>query len=203
MDEPARPTFSMACSRIMSHARIALLRLRYGRRISVDFATLIGPGCTIAVEPGGRLVLRNAHLKRRVGLEVSAGGYLEIGSSFVGVGTMMAARQSVVVGDGCQIAEYVGIRDHNHVHDAQTPLSKWVFSSNPISIGNDVWLASKVTVLAGVSVADHATCGAGAVVTRSVAQWAVVGGVPARPIGSTGIAVGTADGNAERRQVAE
>ena len=49
-----------------------------------------------------------------------------------------------------------------------------------VSIGNDVWIGHGATVLPGVSVGDGAVLAAGAVVTRNVAPYAVVAGVPAR-----------------------
>ena len=47
-------------------------------------------------------------------------------------------------------------------------------------IGNDVWLGAGVTVLTGRVVGDGAIVAAGAVVTRDVPPYAIVGGVPAR-----------------------
>jgi phosphonate metabolism protein (transferase hexapeptide repeat family) len=49
-------------------------------------------------------------------------------------------------------------------------------------IGNDVWIGHAAVVMAGVEVGDGAVVGAGAVVTRDVAPYSVVGGVPARLI---------------------
>lgn len=49
-------------------------------------------------------------------------------------------------------------------------------------IGNDVWLGAGAFVRRGVSIADGAVIGAGAVVTSDVPPYAVVGGVPARII---------------------
>jgi acetyltransferase-like isoleucine patch superfamily enzyme len=50
----------------------------------------------------------------------------------------------------------------------------------PITIGNGVWLASRTTVLPGVTIGDGAVVAAGAVVTRDVAPNTLVAGVPAR-----------------------
>ena len=49
-------------------------------------------------------------------------------------------------------------------------------------VGNDVWTGWKSTILPGVTVGDGAVLAAGAVVSRDVAAYTIVGGVPARPI---------------------
>lgn len=54
--------------------------------------------------------------------------------------------------------------------------------SNGVTIGHDVWIGHGATVMAGVTVATGAVVGAGAVVTRDVAPYTIVAGVPASPI---------------------
>lgn len=54
----------------------------------------------------------------------------------------------------------------------------------PVTIGNDVWIASNVVVLPGVKIGDRAVIGAGSVVTRDVDADTVVAGNPARVIRS-------------------
>lgn len=51
-----------------------------------------------------------------------------------------------------------------------------------VTIGHDVWIGHGVTVTAGVNIGNGAVIGAGAVVTRDVAPYTVVAGVPAREI---------------------
>ena len=50
----------------------------------------------------------------------------------------------------------------------------------PVKIGNDCWIGARVFLTGGVTVGDGAVILAGAVVTKDVPPFAVVGGVPAR-----------------------
>lgn len=58
-------------------------------------------------------------------------------------------------------------------------------SRNPIDgkasvyIGNDVWIGCDVTILGGVIIGDGAIIAAGSVVSKDVAPYSIVGGVPA------------------------
>lgn len=49
-----------------------------------------------------------------------------------------------------------------------------------INIGNDVWIGMRCLILDGVTIGDGAIVAAGAVVTKDVPPYAVVGGVPAK-----------------------
>ena len=51
-----------------------------------------------------------------------------------------------------------------------------------VVIGNDVWIGAHAKILAGVKIGDGAVIAAGAVVTKDVEPYEVVGGVPAKTI---------------------
>ena len=51
-----------------------------------------------------------------------------------------------------------------------------------VVIGNDVWIGARATILEGVTIGDGAVVAAGAVVTKEVPPYAIVGGVPAKII---------------------
>ena len=52
----------------------------------------------------------------------------------------------------------------------------------PIVIGDDVWIGARSIILKGVHIGKGAVIAAGAVVSRDVPEYAIVGGVPARVI---------------------
>lgn len=51
-----------------------------------------------------------------------------------------------------------------------------------VTIGDDVWIGTRVIILPGVSIGKGSILGAGAVVTKDVPEYSVVAGVPARVI---------------------
>jgi len=56
-----------------------------------------------------------------------------------------------------------------------------VFYDNDTTvIGNDVWIGANVIILRGVKICDGAVIAAGAVVTKDVEPYAIVGGIPAK-----------------------
>lgn len=50
----------------------------------------------------------------------------------------------------------------------------------PITIGNDVWIGARAIILDGVRIGNGAVIAAGAVVTKDIPEYAIVGGVPAK-----------------------
>jgi len=54
----------------------------------------------------------------------------------------------------------------------------------PITIGDRAWIGSRAVVLKGVTIGEGAVVAAGAVVHEDVPAWTVVGGVPAKVIGT-------------------
>lgn len=51
-----------------------------------------------------------------------------------------------------------------------------------VTIGNDVWIGTNVTILPGVNIENGAIIAAGAVVNKDVPAYSIVGGVPAKVI---------------------
>lgn len=60
---------------------------------------------------------------------------------------------------------------------------KFVDDKHLLVIGNDVWIGSYARIMEGVTIGDGTIIAAGALVTKDVPPYAIVGGVPAKVIG--------------------
>jgi acetyltransferase-like isoleucine patch superfamily enzyme len=86
----------------------------------------------------------------------------------------------IVLGEGTRIAARASLYAFDHGIAPHAEIRGQPVRSRGIRIGKDVWIGTQATITDGVQIGDHAVVGAGAVVTRDVPDFAVVGGVPAR-----------------------
>lgn len=103
--------------------------------------------------------------------------------SFCGEGVVIGCNSEVKIGDDVMIAQYVTIRDTDHVIDrVDIPMIEQGIVSNVVTIEDDVWIGHGVSILKGVTVRRGSVIAAGAVVNKSVDAYGIYGGVPARLI---------------------
>ncbi len=82
---------------------------------------------------------------------------------------------------GTRIATGAVLYAFDHGLDPAREVREQPVTSKGIRIGRDVWIGANAGVTDGVRIGDHAVVAMGAVVTRDVPAWAIVGGVPADP----------------------
>lgn len=95
-------------------------------------------------------------------------------------GTHVIASAKISIGDGSRIGEYVCIRDSNHAPLHKSSPGSMI--SSEVFIGNNVWIGAHAVILKGVRIGSNSVVAAGAVVTKDVAEFATVAGVPAKQI---------------------
>ena len=128
------------------------------------------------------------HIFRTCGEEVNirprvyfgSGGQISIGDrSMLGQDSIIGSTAEVVIGDDVLMGPQVLIYTSNHGMGPGISMRLQPLHSAPVRIGNDVWIGARCILLPGVSIGDGAVVAAGAVVTKDVPAFAVVGGVPA------------------------
>lgn len=163
---------------LASWVRLFMLR-RKGIRISP--LAYVGPNCQFE---GPNYVDRFCNLQH-----TRMGRFTYIGYGSTAYGTHIGAFGSI--GPGVKIG--LGLHPVDHVSSSPVFYSqhnafgrKWcsqaaaVEEFEEVVIGHDVWIGANALILGGVHIGHGAIIAAGAVVTKEVAPYAIVGGVPAR-----------------------
>lgn len=77
----------------------------------------------------------------------------------------------------------VVILTHTHnIERTDIPMGAQGSRVAKVVIGNDVWIGMRSIIMPGVNIGNGVVIGAGAVVTKDIPDYAVVGGVPAKII---------------------
>lgn len=126
-------------------------------KISVNGRFAVFEGSYIRVIRGGCLILNSGFINENV--QITCGGTIEIGS-------------------GCVIGRDVVIRSF----DGHTVEQYGYQISEPIKIGEHVWIGQGATVLKGVTIGDGAIIAANATVTKDVPANCIVAGCPAKVV---------------------
>ena len=168
--------------------KVLYFRLRSPRGVAVEFGADISPDSTIESP---------AH--------INSGSYF---SGMLGRGSYIcsACRITAQVGRFCSIAHGVVVLSARHPYkvpyvstspvfvgglnllNIKVPTEevfrphKYATSKYPVVIGNDCWIGQNALLIDGITIGDGAVVLAGAVVTKDVPPYAVVGGIPAKVI---------------------
>ena len=110
------------------------------------------------------------------------GARIELGPECLLNGCTLSAKQSVRLGRRAWVGPGSRVYDSDqHDRDADHPEA-----SQPIEIGDHVWVSSDVTVLKGVSIGEHSVIGTRSLVTRSIPPHSLAFGQPAEVRGTVG-----------------
>ncbi len=154
-------------------------------RVALRACDEVGPGARVE----GHLLVENAGTIRIGGgfsvratdlpseLVTTGAGRIEIGDDvWLNFGSVISAAALVRVGSRVMIGQ------HCIVSDTSLPGTgdRLAREAQAIEIGDDAWLAGRVTVAPGVKIGAGAVITAGSVVTSDIPAKAIAGGVPAR-----------------------
>lgn len=99
----------------------------------------------------------------------------------------ITAINRITIGNGVLTGRFVFIGDNAHgglsIAESNTPPSlRCLVSKGEITIGSNVWIGDKVSILGGVTVGDNVIIGTGSVVTHDLPANSMAAGIPARVI---------------------
>ena len=96
----------------------------------------------------------------------------------------IVATQTLIIGDGCVLSEYVYITDNGHGLSPHAGLimKQKLFSKGEVRIGPHCFIGYRACILPGVQLGEHCVVGANSVVTKSFPGYSMVAGIPAKLI---------------------
>jgi acetyltransferase-like isoleucine patch superfamily enzyme len=167
-------------------------RLRLGKGARIEFAAgarlvlgvyrMTASPTSVLLEPGAVLSIQGAvALARGARLVVGRDALLELGpDTYLNTHAAISCLEHIRVGAGSGLSWDTSVFDFNGHDLVIDGVSRPI--SQPVCIGEHVWVGSRATILPGVTIGDGAVIGAGSVVTTSVPARAVAVGNPARVI---------------------
>ena len=111
------------------------------------------------------------------------GAFIKIGNN-VGLGEFayLGGAGGLEIGADCIIGQYFSCHPENHNFKGKELIRLQCVNRQGIHVGKNCWIGSKVTILDGVKIGNNCVIAAGAVVTKSMPDNCVIGGVPAKVI---------------------
>jgi lipopolysaccharide O-acetyltransferase len=169
--------FLLRTKLIDKRARIFRFPFTIRGRKYIDFGKKLttGVGCRFECFPGS---LPN-NIAIRFGKNVQVNDYVHI-----------VAMDRIEIGDNVLMASHVFISDNSHGaykcnfedSDPRTPPTEREYSTAPIKIGNNVWIGEGVCIMPGVTIGDGCVIGAHSVVSKSIPDYTIAVGAPARVV---------------------
>jgi acetyltransferase-like isoleucine patch superfamily enzyme len=107
-------------------------------------------------------------LSKRCGIFVSKNGLISIGKNSGLSGVTLVSWNKIIIGENCGIGGNVSIWDtdfHGINYKDRTCFEK--VKTEPVIIGNNVWIGANVIILKGTEIGDNSVIGAGSVVVGS------------------------------------
>lgn len=127
-----------------------------------------------------RLLFDKPGTRMNIGRKCRFSNHIMIGDRS-SIGDYAYITGELVIGDYVLIAPQCVFLGLDHVFDEET-LEHKGSESKPIIIKDHAWIGYGAKVLAGITIGEYSIVGAGAVVTKDVDPYSIVGGVPAKLI---------------------
>jgi acetyltransferase-like isoleucine patch superfamily enzyme len=167
--------------------------LRHPHRIVLGERVVVSDGCILDARNEDLekvlLIGDDTMLANQVQLSCKD-GFISIGArSGLGVQTIIQSvhRSPVVIGDDALIGPgcYIGGGGNYRTERIDIPMGKQGLRDDPgVVLAGDNWLGARVSVISGVTMGVGSIAATGAVVNRSIPEYAICGGVPAKVLKS-------------------
>lgn len=163
------------------------------KKIFILFSRASNPSCTIKCHELGKNVVLGKQVTlgyggfifaKEIGDFTYVNNYCHIDKNVISIGKFCSIALNCRIGLGGHPTDWVST--HSFSYDKKYKLVSESKTNNPFAtnletkIGNDVWIGTNATILAGITIGDGAIIGAHSLVTKNVAPYSIVVGSPAK-----------------------
>ena len=160
--------------------------LRHSHKITIGDNVVIDDNCVLDAKggEGNSIKIGSGVFVGRNTILYCKDGDIEIGdNTTISFNCDVFSANYVRIGSNVQIAAYTFLNGGTHkFDDLDVPVMHQERSGIGIEVGDNAWIGADAKVLDGVSVGRDSIIAAGAVVTKDVPEFAIVGGMPAKLI---------------------
>lgn len=136
-------------------------------RIELKEGSKIFPNACVKMTRGGEVKMGKVLVNDNAFVCASGGIIVIEDNVSINRNVVIVAKESIIIGEGSSVGPNSCIYDHNHKID-KNGFKKDEFSSSPVTIGSNVWIAANCTILKGTKIGDNSIIGAGCVVSGVV-----------------------------------
>lgn len=161
-----------------------LSKITFAKNIELGEKTYISSNSILTSGIPGRLSLGNNCVVKEYAILNCPKGFIEIGNNCsVNSFCYLGGYGGIKIDNGVRIAPGAKIYAFEHIYErTDVPIYKQGIKPKKVIIGDDVWIGSNAIITGGVTIGKGAIVAAGAVVTKSVEEYTIVAGVPAKII---------------------
>lgn len=122
---------------------------------------------------------RSAHIYKWTELRIPQQIHIGMGS-IIGSDSILDGRSGIYIGSNVNLSSEVALWTLQHDPQSESFSTR----GGSITIEDRAWISFRATILPGVTIGEGAVVAAGAIVTKNVDPFTIVGGIPAKPIGT-------------------
>ena len=162
--------------------------IRVWGKIFIDKSSAVNKNSKIYVDGKLLKIGKNTTIHEDVYIRLY-GGFISIGDNCsINPYCVIYGHGGLEIGSNVRIAAHCTIIPSNHIFDnINIPITEQGEKMLGIKIMDDVWIGTGVRVLDGVTIGQGSVIGAGSVVTKSIPDYSVVVGIPAKILKKRGM----------------
>ena len=154
---------------IWTMLKFICLKICYGTYFSFCGIQRFSPNTVVSLDRGGTLHLgKSVRAHSGTKIRVRRGAVISIGNDVAfNYNCMITARESIQIGDGCEIGPGVLFYDHDHDFHGHS-IKESLYRTASVKLGKNVWIGANAVILRGTEIGDDSVVAAGTVVRAGV-----------------------------------